>query len=82
MDQISMKKQNPKCRLFLKIDLYRDLAAGVYLSEAPDPLPLLPPVTQCMNTYPVLFQGGGGRSISEKVRGALVHKRGRKFQHD
>jgi hypothetical protein len=26
---------NPKCRLFLKIGLERDLAAGVYLYEAP-----------------------------------------------
>jgi hypothetical protein len=26
--------------------------------------------------------GDGGRSTSEKVRGALVHKRGRKYQHD
>jgi hypothetical protein len=35
MDQITIKTPNPKCRLFLKIDLLRDLAAGVYLSEAP-----------------------------------------------
>jgi hypothetical protein len=28
---------NPKRRLFLKIDLQRDLAAGVYLSEEPSP---------------------------------------------
>ncbi len=47
---------NPKGRPFLKIIQERDLAAGVYLSEAP--------------------------STSEKVRGALVHKRGRKYQHD
>ncbi len=32
MDQITIKKPNPKGRLFLKIDLERDLAAGVYLS--------------------------------------------------
>jgi hypothetical protein len=41
MDQIALKKPNPKCRLFLKIDLYRDLAACVYLSEAPSPLRFL-----------------------------------------
>jgi hypothetical protein len=35
MDQIFIKTPNPKCRLFLKIDQYRYLAAGVYLSEAP-----------------------------------------------
>ncbi len=34
MDQITAKTQNPKGRLFYKIDLLRDLAAGVYLSEA------------------------------------------------
>jgi hypothetical protein len=35
MDQMTKKTPNPKCRLFLKIDLGRGLAAGVYLSEAP-----------------------------------------------
>jgi hypothetical protein len=29
MDQISIKAQNPKCRLFFKIDLERDFAASV-----------------------------------------------------
>jgi hypothetical protein len=37
MDQISKKTPNSKGSLFLKIDLQRDLAAGVYLSEAPSP---------------------------------------------
>ncbi len=42
MEQISIKTPNPKCRIFLKIDLYRYLAAGVYLSEPSIPsLPLL-----------------------------------------
>jgi hypothetical protein len=31
MDQISLKTPNPNCRLFLKIDQYRYLAAGIYL---------------------------------------------------
>ncbi len=43
MDQVSIKTPNPKCRLFLKIYQQRYLAAGVYLSEATDPLPLPPP---------------------------------------
>ncbi len=34
MDQISKKTLNPKGRLFLKIDLLRYMAAGVYLFEA------------------------------------------------
>jgi hypothetical protein len=35
MDQITIKigQKKPKGRLFLKIDLQRDFAAGVYLSE-------------------------------------------------
>ncbi len=37
MDQITKKTPNPKCRLFLKILPAKDLAAGVYLSEAPFP---------------------------------------------
>jgi hypothetical protein len=66
MDQIPIKTPNPKCRLFLKIDHYqqRYLAAGVYLSEAPDSLP--PTVTHCMNTYRCTYShrevgGGGGK---------------------
>ena len=35
MDQIPIKTPDPKGRLFLKIELLRDLAAGAYLSEAP-----------------------------------------------
>jgi len=80
MDQISIKAPNPKCRLFLKNYQQRYLTAGVSLSEPP------PPVTHCMNTYPCTYShregGGEQRSTSEKVRGALVHKRGRKYQHD
>jgi hypothetical protein len=37
MDQLTIKTPNPKGRLFLKIDLLWDLAAGVYPSEAPSP---------------------------------------------
>jgi hypothetical protein len=59
MDQISIKTRNPKRRLFLNIDQKRSLAAGVYLSDAPDPLPSPPP----RYTRLYLFtqgRGGGG----------------------
>jgi hypothetical protein len=64
MDQISIKTPNLKCRLFLK----GYLAAGVYLSEAPDPLSPL-----CYTLYeystPVLIHiGKGGWGIEEPVR--------------
>jgi hypothetical protein len=60
MDQISIKTPNPKCWLFLKIFQQRYLAAGVYLSEAPDPSP--PPCyTQYEDILLYLFtQGRGG----------------------
>jgi hypothetical protein len=38
MDQLSMKILDPKCRLFLKF-FEQYLAAGVYLSKAPFPIP-------------------------------------------
>jgi hypothetical protein len=37
MNQKALKTPNPKCRLFLKIDLSRDLAACIYKSEAHSP---------------------------------------------
>ncbi len=37
MDQIALKTPNPKCWLFLKIDMQRYLVPCVYLSEAPSP---------------------------------------------
>ncbi len=46
-----------------------------------------PPVAHCINTYPCTYSHrevweGRGVRTTEKVRGALVHKRGRKYQHD
>ncbi len=57
------------------------------LATQPDPiLPPPPPFTQCINkniTLNLFTQGRGvGRSTSESAREALVHKRGRKYQHD
>ncbi len=37
---------------------------------------------QYLYVIPLMVGGGGGRRTSEKVRGAVVHKRGRKYQHD
>ncbi len=78
MDQIIIKTPNPKDRLFLKIDRYSDLAARVYLSEAP---PLCYTLYKYISLY-LLSQGRGGGATTEKVKGALVYKRGRKYQND
>ncbi len=56
------------------------------LSTQPDPIPP-PPVTNNTYKYIPLYlftkgRGEGRRWTSEKVRGALVHKRGRKYQQD
>ncbi len=62
-----------------KIDLKRDFAAGVYLSEAQDPV--RPPHTQCIRVYSILIQQGKGEG-GEKGREATVHKAASKYHHD
>ncbi len=46
-----------------KIDLYREFAAGVYLSGAPSPPPPLPSppmrLTHCVRLICILTRGGG-----------------------
>jgi hypothetical protein len=52
-----------------KINLYRHFAAGVYLSEAPEPLTPLPLHTVYVNTVYLFKQGrggGGGRVEPER----------------
>jgi hypothetical protein len=55
------------------------------LSTHPDPLP---PHFYTLYKYIPMYlftqrrEGGGGIGESVKVRGSLVHKRGRKYQHD
>jgi hypothetical protein len=44
---------------FKKIDLQRDFATGVYLSEAQNPIP---PLTHCIRVCSVLIHTGGGES--------------------
>jgi hypothetical protein len=55
MDQITIKTPNPKCRLFLKIDLVSVLAAGVYLSEAS------PILGFCLGWYSNFVDSGSGK---------------------
>jgi hypothetical protein len=61
-DQISIKTQDRKYRLFLKIDQETYLAAGVYLTKAPDP-----------STHLLIHTGkggGGGGGEQEGSRGS------------
>ncbi len=64
-----------------------------YLSEAPSP-PMTsyspPPLLHNVHVYTSILihtvkaaGGGGGRELTrEKVRGEIVHKAGREYQHD
>jgi hypothetical protein len=71
-----------------KIDLQRDFAAGVLSVWGPLSSydHILPPLTHCIRVYSILIHAekgaGEGKLTREKVRGALVHKAGRKYQHD
>ncbi len=82
---MSIETPTPKCRLFLNwpvLGTWRQ----VFICLG---LPAPPPVHTVWIHTPVrvLIQpggwgGGAGGWTSEKVRGATVHKRGRKYQHD
>jgi hypothetical protein len=60
---------------FLKIDQQRYLAAGVYLSKAPNPLP---PVTHRMNTYNCSYshrEGGEGIGRLRQINSWSIFKK-------
>jgi hypothetical protein len=69
---------------FKNIDMSRDFAAGVYLSQAQNPIP---PLTHYIRVYSILIQTGkggrGGGEVGEERRleGQQFTKLGRKYQH-
>ncbi len=68
-----------------KIDLYRDFAAGVFLSEAQNPIPPHPLHTVYVYTVYLFTQGRVARGRDETERNFEVQhftKLGRKYQHD
>ncbi len=67
-----MKTPNPKCRLFLKITL----VYALHITPSP-----LTPVTHCKDLY-LFTKGGGGEVNWREGRGALLYKRGQKYQND
>ncbi len=64
-DKITIKTPIPKGRLFLKIELWRDLEAGVYLFEAPSPLLH----TVQIHTPVLTHTGRGGGQPVRKLEG-------------
>ncbi len=75
-DQISIKTKNPKCLLFSKKLTSKGTWRQVFICLR-SPIP--PPTLRYTHSH---RERGGGRWTREKVRGALVHKRSRKYQHD
>jgi hypothetical protein len=62
-------------------DLLREFAAGVYLSEAQNPIP--PLLTHCIRVCS--FKKGrreGGELNKRRLEGQQFTKLGRKYQHD
>ncbi len=80
-------ESNVKCRYLKNFTCKGTLRQVFYLSEAPPSYdPIFPsPLTHCIRVYSILIhtgKGGRGELTREKVRGATVHKAGRKYQHD
>ncbi len=68
-----------------QIYLSRDFAAGVYLSEAQNPIP--PPLLTHCNVYTVTYshmeaERGGELNQREGLESQQFTKLGRKYQHD
>jgi hypothetical protein len=61
-----------------KINLGRDFAAGVYLSEAQNPILLLPPP---LYTTVIVHTGKGVIEPERKLEWQQFTKLGRKYQH-
>jgi hypothetical protein len=59
-----------------KIDLFRELAAGVYLAEARNSYPPPPYTLYTWLQYTYSHREGEGGELNQKGRGATVHKAG------
>jgi hypothetical protein len=57
-----------------------DFAAGIYLSEAQNPIP--PPLTYCILVYSILIRTGKKFKPEKRLDGQQFTKLGRKYQHD
>ena len=71
-----------QCQMLLskKLAFKGNLRQVVYLPEA---LLLPSPLTHCIRVYSILDHTGKGEELTrDKFRGAIVHKAGRKYQHD
>ncbi len=88
--KIGLIENSAKCCYLKKLSCKRILQQVFYLSEplSPPMTPYpLPPFTHFIRVYSTLIRTGkggrgGGELTREKVRGTIVHKAGRKYQHD
>jgi hypothetical protein len=78
--KIRLIEGNAKC-CHLKINLKRDCAAGVYMSESQNPIPH--PHTVYLYTVYLFTQGrGGGVEPERRLEWQQFTKLGRKHKHD
>jgi hypothetical protein len=59
----------------------RDFAAGVYLSEAQNPI-AAPPLHTVYSILIHIGKGEGGGEFNRKIEGQQFTKQGRKYQYD
>ncbi len=74
---------NAKCRHLKLFTCEGDIAAGVYLSEAQNPIHPPPPCTMytCVQYIYSHMEGGGGGG-ERRLEGQQVTKLGQKYKHD
>jgi hypothetical protein len=79
VERLDWWKKNAKCCCLQKFTCKGTLRQVFYLYESP-----LPYTTYTCILYAYSYREGGmgGELNREKVRGAIVHKAGRKYQHD
>ncbi len=83
--KIRLIECNAKCRYLNKLTSKGTFQQVFFLSEARSPpmIPYSPPHAVYVYTVHLFTHGSvGGELTKEKVRGAIVHKAGRKYQHD
>ncbi len=78
--KIRLIENNAKCRYLKKLTCKGTLRQVFYLYESPTPYHNI--YVYCILIHTGKGGGMGGELNSEKVRGAIVHKVGRQYQHD
>jgi hypothetical protein len=81
--KIRLIESNDKCRYLKKLTCKWTLRQVLYQYEVlSPPMTLYSPTVYVYTVYLFTHGRGGGVLTKEKVRGAIAHKTGQKYQHD